>query len=274
MPFQTFGKMKQDLINRLHACCSVFDSVDIICYLRSQEEFSSSLYNQFVKNVYGISCNYQEFCLKISSVFDYDQLIGLWEKIFGTQHVFIRDFNACREDPIRDFCDTFLNWVSIENAKVLKLYINERLSRDVLEFKRKHNLIPRDHALAIVTARCFSELSKLHSDQPGYQVFGDEKFRQELFQGFKDGNIRLSKRFALGKIPTHKNEISTYPGLSNSKANQIQAQLIDVLIKPRNKVEIMLRRIFHTVINYLPGSDSLLMSARQAISQLKLWHSV
>ena len=41
------------------------------CALRSQEEYANSLYNQLVKNCYGIDYSYSLFLQKIKFILDY-----------------------------------------------------------------------------------------------------------------------------------------------------------------------------------------------------------
>ena len=270
---EDYYENERRLVTRLREHCSKFDCVQVACYLRSQEELATSLYNQFVKNVYGISYSFERFCREIEPMLDYHRLLGLWEAAFGNNSIAIRSYLESRQDPVGDFCRSFLNLNCLTLGNKRELHMNERLTRDILEFKREYNETDRDRALAIVATKCLTQLSTRQTDQPGYQAFSSPEFRHQFFQRFVKGNNRVVARYALPNLPAHGDAAPTYPGLSEAKKREIRSLFEQALARPEMRVEIALRRIFHRVLAHVPGGDHVIELARRWHSQLKLWNS-
>ena len=93
------------LIKELSKCCEGYDEVGVVCYLRPQDDYAASLYNQFVKNTFGICDSFEEFIETARPLFDYKSHIQLWENVFGTDFISLRNYSAHKEDLTKDFCD-------------------------------------------------------------------------------------------------------------------------------------------------------------------------
>lgn len=266
-----YWQNEESLIKELSKCCDGYDEVEVVCYLRPQDDFAASLYNQFVKNTFGISEAYEEFTEKASPVFDYERHVQLWTNIFGVDSVSLRNFSACKEDITKDFCEEFLSRDCFDKAEKKTDYSNTRLSRDVLEMKRIFNKTRPDRSLAFIALRCFMEIEKEFKDEPGYQVFTSHSFRNAFFSSYIEGNEKLAKRYHLGAFPTMGNALEpTYPGLSLEKATEIYLRLRFQLDRPKNKWELALRRLANLLINRLPGGRYLMAPVRTLNNQLRL----
>jgi hypothetical protein len=259
------------LIKELFNFCDGFDEISIACYLRPQDEFAASLYNQFVKNVFGISEAFEEFIETAKPIFDYERHIQLWGNVFGADSISIRNFSTCKENITKDFCESFLTADCFHEAKKKDFMANLRLSRDVLEFKRIFNRIKPDRSLAFIALCCFMEIDKEFKDKPGYQVFAPNEFRKTYFSSYMEGNDKLAERYNLGEFPAMGNELEpTYPGLSLEKATEVYLRLRFQLDLPKKKWELVLRRLANLLMNRLPGGRWLLAPIRTLNNQLRL----
>ncbi len=259
------------LIKELSKYCDGYDEVRVVCYLRPQGDFAASLYNQFVKNTFGISETFEEFLESAKPIFDYKRHIQLWENVFGADPVSLRNFSACKEDVTKDFVEEFLSRDCFGKAEKRTDYSNTRLSRDVLEMKRIFNKTRPDRSLAFIALRCFMEIDKEFKDKPGYQVFASNEFRKTYFSSFIEGNEILAESFHLGEFPTIVNKQDpTYPGLSLEKATEVYLRLRFILDRPGNKMELALRRFANILMNRLPGGRFLMAPVRTLNNQLRL----
>lgn len=258
------------LIQTLKACCKDYKEIDVVCYLRPQDELASSLYNQFVKNTFGISSSYNEFIEIVRPIFSYDRHIALWQEIFGKTNVYLQNFIECKKDPVEEFCEKYIAPECYEKADKKDLFSNTRLSRDVLEYKRIYNATNPDRSHAYVAARCFRDISDSHKDFPGYQVFAPYKERSAYFKDFEDGNKALCDEYGLSDLPTLRNmKEPTYPSLSKEKELLIKKQFYSVLNKPKNRGEIAIRQFFNCVLK-IPGGAVVIQPIRVLNNKLRL----
>lgn len=259
------------LIEEMRQCCNGYDEIKIACYLGPQDEYAVSLYNQFVENNFGISDSFEEFVETAKSIFDYERHIRLWKNVFGADAIFLRNYSTCKQDIPRDFCENFLNPDCFHKAEHKEFRSNLSLSRDVLEFKRIFNRTKPDRSLAYVSARCYREITPNFPDQPGYQVYAPYEFRKNIFGGFVDGNRQLAERYSLGDLlPVTNSQEPTYPGLSFEKAAEVYLCYRSDMSRPRNRVELGLRRFINFLMNRLPGGRSIFTPLRSLKNQLSL----
>lgn len=270
-PLSDYWKNEEDLIEKLRNCCNGYTEISVTCYLRPQDDFASSLYNQFVKNVFGISEDYESFVRKNENLFDYDRHLALWERVFGKSHMSVLAFEAHKKNIIKDFCDRFLSPGLYEQAGQQDFESNVRLCRDVLEFKRSYNKIPKDRSLAFISARCFHLMARDYRDGPGYQIFASLASRQKFFSRFEEGNRALCVRHALAQMETisSRNE-PAYSGLSPEEEYAIRDRLQSLLSCPLNRFELFLRRSMNRLMDSLPGGKFFLVPLRNLYHQSRL----
>lgn len=125
----------------------ISDDITIICYLRRQDLFIESQYNQYCKNIWYSDLNdeipaFEKFvsCRPIQLNY-YDELLK-WNEIFDGAKFMIRPYEkeSLKPDLITDFCCEILK---IENRElhdfedINRLQGNLRLDRDILEYKKR-----------------------------------------------------------------------------------------------------------------------------------------
>jgi hypothetical protein len=259
------------LIEEMRKCCKGFDEIKIACYLRPQDEYAVSLYNQFVKNNFGISDSFQEWAEKAKPIFDYERHIRLWENVFGLDAISLRNYSTSKHDLSRDFCEKFLIPDCFNKAEHKEFRSNLRLSRDVLEFKRIFNRTRPDRSLAYVSARCYREITPGFPDKPGYQVYAPYEFRKNMFGRFVEGNRQLAERYELGDLfPVSNSQEPTYPGLSFEKASEVYLCYRSDMNRPWNRLELELRRFINFLMDRLPGGRSIFAPLRSLQNRLRL----
>lgn len=251
----------------------VFEGFDVhpVIYLRPQDDFASSLYNQFVKNTLGISDGFGDFIEKIRPALDYNGHIALWEKHYGEGRISVRDFTACGGDVLTGFARDFLPPSCLRAAEGALMQSNQRLTRDVLEYKRIFNATKPDRSLAFLTKLCFDALSAAFPDRPGYEVFGTAKARKDLLSAFCEGNRVLCLRYGIPELPVMRTETdTTYPGLSPEKALAIHLHFSNLMENPVVRGELALRRLAILFMDKIPGGAVLLAPVRRMNHVLRL----
>lgn len=265
-----YWENERRLIDTVRACCDGFD-VTVCAYLRPQDEFASSLYNQLVKNVVGIDHSYEAFVEAMRPAFDYDRHFTAWETTFGAERVRLRNFGTHRDRILEDFCATFLGGSCMGEAARSGLFSNTRLSRDVLETKRIFNRTAPDRSLAFVAARCFAAVSEQMPDQPGYQVFASVERRRRDFAGCETGNANLAARHGMAPLPTVGDATEpTYPGFTLDRAVEVYLRFRMAMDRPAVRTELALRRLANRVRERVPGGKRFMQPLQRANNYIRL----
>jgi hypothetical protein len=255
-------------IEQLYKCCDGYDDIKIACYLRPQDDFAASLYNQLIKISPYYDETYKEFIKGDKPIFDYERHIQLWEKNFGADSISIRNFLACKGDIVEDFFENFLEPDVYCKAGKKESRSNLRLNRDVLEFKKIFNSTNPDIPLAYIGIRFHNKINPEFVDKPGYQIFATQDYREKFFGLFSDGNDNLAERYGLGELPVIVNEQDpTYPGLNAEKSFEVYLRLRFLLDKPGTRLELALRRLANMFRSHFPGGRWLLYPVRI----LRIW---
>ena len=82
----------------------------IVIYLRRQDDFALSLYNQFIKthnfwNLY--TKNFEEFLQDKRELLDFRCIVERWAKVFGKQNIIVREYKTKFTNSITDFLSIF-----------------------------------------------------------------------------------------------------------------------------------------------------------------------
>lgn len=250
--------------------CQIFDSIDVFCTFRAQEEYANALYNQLIKNTRGIDQDYLSFLDTINFALDYSSHIKIWEKYFGQNNLHLVDFDTIKPNPTKYFCDVFLG-TPLYSDDGGAIHSNKRLSRDVLEFKRIQNTKTFDRAKAFVSIQAYHQLSEEFPDAKNWQIFVPLSERQNIFSKYDDGNAVLKRDYNLQPLQTMSIfEDSDYPGLSDDKARCIQERLDALLSKPASRTEYLIRHLVHKMIARFSFLDQLLNPVRSMRNSIRL----
>jgi hypothetical protein len=202
----------------------------IACYFRRPDRFAESLYNQHVKGSSLFSGDFHAFLKMISPILYYDHYIELWTSIFGRENCFVRSYEDARGNIVADFMSTIVGVRDLSIFSSVKNRSNERLSRDLLEFKRITNrgLMPTEKGLEY---RIFSQLNdtrgSVTNEPDTYQDFFSPRERADLLERLALHMEALQKTYNVSPflafdMKTAERTWRPYPGLSAERRHELQ----------------------------------------------------
>lgn len=246
MTIDHYWENEEKIIQKLHdILMPIFDDIQLVCYMRPQDEFAGSIYNQMVKSVRGITDSYEEFILRTLPIYDYAQHMDLWKKIFGKDNLHCFAFNDHKQNIIKHFCDHFLNDQCYAQSRHQSFKSNRRLSRDLLEFKRILNTKDADKSLRYARHIVMNNLEGLFPDQPGDQVFASSEFHANAFAGLQDKNNQI-----ISNLPVYNaQKTPCYAGLSDEKQQAIEKQFNKEMARLSIQSELFFKRMANSVMD-------------------------
>jgi len=225
---------------------SCFDSVKVIVYLRKQDDWLESFYNQQIKN--GFPIPEEKDLLQIKNFLLYGKIIGLWRNCFGADNVIVKIFEEVSPQLLPDFCRT----VSIT----------------------------KDPALSLVSADADAENTRLTARSTRIMRAAlDKKMDRDGMELLRDvlqhtssviGNVRRGSRENIFSGEFHKRIHSMYAADNRNLAQSVPAasrylqerELFSTVIEkdqaagliPEERVELLIERIVSDAVT-VSGSD-------------------
>lgn len=117
----------------------LFESTQILCYLRRPDRFAESWYNQNVKGSALISFEFSQFLELVRPLLSYSTFLDSWAEVFGSDNVVVEGYEPVAHDVVPAFAALVMGAASASALGHQAVRRNERLDRDVLEFKRMIN---------------------------------------------------------------------------------------------------------------------------------------
>jgi hypothetical protein len=171
----------------------------IICYLRRQDNFVQSYYNQEVKH----AGNYKEIMVyQPPATLDYYELLGRWARVFGKESIVVRPYEK-QQFKNQDLIVDFLSLVGIEwsdDFKRLKKNANPRLPAEIIEYMRLLNSLVRDKKKRKKIKNRLLDYSsvKFKDDTEGlfynHSLFNPNQ-KYALFQRYDASNQRVAREY-------------------------------------------------------------------------------
>lgn len=175
-----------------------YDDIVVIVYLRRQDIYAESLWNQGIKE-YLESCQLQDFLQRNTSI-DYLKKIEKLAEILGEENVIIRVYEKeqlIEHDIVRDF----LKLIGLDAPKYELEHNelqNERLDGDLLELKRLFNDIYKEQG-----GEGYTEIFQREFFNINYAFDGEQKGRSflsreehdSILDKFADDNETIAKRY-------------------------------------------------------------------------------
>ncbi len=171
----------------------------IICYLRRQDTFIQSFYNQAVKN----DAEYRPItAYQPPATLDYDKLLDRWANVFGQENLKIRPYE---KDAFKngDLVTDFLSLIGLDltpDLKVLAKNTNPRLPGEALEYMRLLNSLVQDRK----KCRKIKALLIDHSAGEGHNnanslfydhTLLDREARRKILSLYEDSNQRVARKY-------------------------------------------------------------------------------
>lgn len=269
--YEYWDKERELISSFQKICADLFRSVRLVCYIRPQDEFAFSIYNQFVKNVFGLSADFTETVERMIEIFDYQRHLDIWSDVFGQDCLSVYGFNECKHNILEHFCSYHLSLVCYERAGRNNFVSNTRLTRDVLEARRKYLMADYDISSALVTARAFIGLCEKYPDESeADQIYGDVDFRNKFFSQFQNGNRDIFSRFGVKNFDGFQKIQSTYQGLSDDTYSQIVESVVKDVSRPSRLTLIYLKRVYRKGAFLFPFIKTLVTPLKSCLYNLKL----
>ena len=246
-PCENYWLNERLAVSRLKEFLGEHD-VKIVCYLRRQDFFLESIYNQCIKHTPGYSGLIREFKVLMYESLSYYRILSIWAECFGQKNMVVRNYEqAVKSSPIIDFVNSALSIESLEEFELNDSHVNERLNRDVLEYKRILNRITLpvyDQIMLMKACQIISqEMGENHTFQ-NYLAFDE---RIELISDFSIDNPRIIECFNVDAdgftLADDCSDNSIYPGLSVEAATEIACRYNRFIMQPSVRLELFLRKI-------------------------------
>jgi hypothetical protein len=202
----------------------------VVCYFRRPDRYAESLYSQHVKRGIIFDGTFEEFLPIIRPALFYNKHMRAWSDAFEGNNCIVRLYEPVRADVVGDFVRNVMSVANIGQFSRIHWQANERVSRDVLEFKRLKNGTARANERDIerTILRLVDEEMELRKAEPDYyQDFLSPDQRAELLELTQPEMEGLQTSHNVPPFPPFdleraKASWSPYPGLSQERRQEIQ----------------------------------------------------
>lgn len=210
--------------------------IEVICYLRRQDLFMESQYNQFCKQPWyghlGPIPTFSEFVNYEPITLDYYEEFMKWRGFVGKNKLTVRVYEKgqMNGDIVKDFFTEVLKIKSedVDDLKQINHWLtNEKIDRDIIEYKLKIGIQSAKLDLAI------AQISNRMEKREDYAYFTNQE-RVEFLNGFRKGNnlvasdLIKSSRAELFSTEFFK---QIYPGLKEDTFYDINKKVIKAILE-------------------------------------------
>ena len=266
---------ERKLIKQLKKACSPFKEVKIACYFKPQDAFALSIYNQQIKETFGISSSYLDFLKSHPTLFNYNSHIKIIEEYFGQENIKCINFNIIRKDFIKEFCKEFLPPTFYALANDYKIKDNQRLNRKCLEYKRVFNKLIKDKSLHFIVENALKDMSLAEPDEEKNHIYASFRDREMYFSKYVVGNEELCKRYNIDMIPTI--EAKEYDNSSTHFMDKkyvmsplsISLYLRKWIKQPNKLINFYIRKAVYNIIKIFPNLENFFSLIRSLIKNLR-----
>lgn len=242
----------------------------IVCYFRRPDRYAESLYNQHVKRGI-IDRTFDEFLSLIEPALFYDRCMRSWADVFGRSNCIVRFYDTVKTDVVSDFAANVLGIQDVAQFSHVHNQANERVSRDLLEFKRQKNKTARfgerDMESAII--RLVNEEIGLRRGEPdSYQDFLSPDDRAELLRRLQPELDALQASYVVPAFPPFDLEIakatwSPYPGLGRERRQEIDLHYDRINRRVGFRLERTMIRSAGLLRRTVPGAGVLIDAVKR-----------
>ena len=242
----------------------------IACYFRRPDRYAESLYNQHIKRGI-IDRTFDEFLSLIEPALFYDRCMHSWADVFGQRNCIVRLYDTVKADVVGDFTANVLGIQNVAKFSHVHNQANERVSRDVLEFKRQKNRAARfgerDMESAII--RLVDEEMGLRRGEPdSYQDFLSPDDRAELLRRLQPELDALQASYVVPAFPPFDLEIakatwSPYPGLGRERRQEIELHYDRINRRVAFRLERTMIRSAGLLRRTVPGTGVLIDAVKR-----------
>jgi len=242
-----------DLIDRDHVLIArLFTSIPdeisdrrVVGYFRRPDHFVESWYNQQVKYGSLFFGEFPDFLALAYPSLRYGAYMERWVDIFGQPNCSARIYEHVGKSVIDDFARSVLCITDLSPFVTERRATNERMSRDVLEFKREVNKQSRYEEMSLEREifRLLDESLNLKEKEPEYyQSFLSPQDRAELLEDLSEEMAAFQSSFGLPPFPRFDLEAAQtlwrpYPGLAPARRQALERRYRRLKGRPRFRAE-------------------------------------
>jgi hypothetical protein len=208
------------------------DTPEVVCYFRRPDRYAESLYSQHVKRGIIFDGTFAEFLPIIKPALFYNEHMQAWSDVFGKSNCTVRLYEPVRADIVTDFLENVVSMGDSAQFVGREHHANERVSRDVLEFKRLRNdgARPSERDIERTILSLVDEEMELREAEPDcYQDFLSPHRRAELLRVLQPEMQALQAAYDVPSFPSFDVKSahagwSPYPGLNLRRRQEIEAR--------------------------------------------------
>ncbi|RRH92810.1 hypothetical protein EH240_30860 [Mesorhizobium tamadayense] len=257
---------ERSIIERLRATIPSHVECQVLCYVRRPDHYLESLYNQNVKRGDLLTGDVVDFFNTINDILDYHRYLSIWRDVFGSSACSVRTYEAALPNLIDDFVRHILGIEDLSAFTLPHLRANERLSRDVLEYKRIRN----EHILlseSKMERKIYALVDKRITRPNNNHEYLSPDERAALLSSLETSMERLRTVFTVPPFPRFNLEATRaswqpYPGLSLETRREIEFHYNAVQRQIGFRLERLLMRAASLTRRRLPFLSWLLDFAR------------
>jgi hypothetical protein len=250
-PCGDYWEHERRCVEAVRTCLPEHVECSLYCYVRRQDRFLESLYNQCVKHWPGFDGDITAFLGRVREAMDYARHFDIWRKAFGDNALHVRSYEPAADRLLEDFLAWSLGISELKDFVPLGQRVNERLSRDLLEYKRILNRLELPRADATTDMVQIMELARTMGDNGRYHDYLSPDERQTLLQEFAESNALLVERHPeTGTLAQADPDLQStawmpYPGLSAEAAVEIVYRHYRLSRRPKERMQAFLRRVYY-----------------------------
>jgi hypothetical protein len=201
----------------------------VVCYLRRPDRYAESLYNQRIKYE-NFAESFDQYLRLVEPALAYNEVASIWSEAFGNENCTFTIYELVEGDVREQFARNVLEVAEADFSFDAGDRVNERLSRDVLEFKKERNgtTPASQRALEYRIACLVDQRMDLRRHEPEhYQEFLSPQARAGLLSRLAPEMAALQSSFGLPSFPQLDAEHAghgwtPYPGLDDERRAEIQ----------------------------------------------------
>jgi hypothetical protein len=276
-PVDDYWINEKNIISTLSSILKKHD-VKIHCFLRRQDKFYESLYNQMVKQAAGYSSSIRDFIHEAKELGDYASHLDLWERAFGKENIVLHGFDDRQSELVQYFFRYCLNINQVDHYLPPGTPVNVRLDNDAIAFKRIINKLEIPIAEKYVVSREFARISRdMRSDRKKEETLLSYVERIKLIKKYIQGNRLLSRyqhvgcRLDLFEVPIKENRVMpVWDGLDVNRTFEMLFRYETAMKRMPIKTEILLRTLINKCLTNYPKLEYLLNGVRRIINRRRV----
>ena len=242
----------------------------IACYFRRPDRYAESLYNQHVKRGI-VQSSFAEFLSLIEPTLSYDRCMRSWADVFGKSNCVVRVYDSVKKDVVGDFVANVLGIQDLSGFSRVHSQANERVSRDLLEFKRLTNQTARFTERYIdctVFHLIEEEMGLLRGEPDSYQDFLSPDDRAHLLARLQPELDALQASYGVPAFAPCDTEGANvawrpYPGLDRERRQAIQLHYDRINRRMAFRLERTMMRSAALLRRRVPGTGFVIDAVKR-----------